>query len=374
MEFRDLKSQYKELKTSIDSAIAEVLRDSNYIMGNQVYEIEKILSEYIGVRHCITCGNGTDALNMVLMAWGVHEGHAVFVPNFTFFATAEVVAFAGATPVFVDIDMDTFNIDPLKLEASIKKVAAEGKYIPKAIIAVDLFGLPANYIKIEMVAKKYGLLLLEDGAQGFGGQIGNKRACSFGDISTTSFFPAKPLGCYGDGGAIFTNDDDTAEYLKSIRIHGKGLNKYDNVRIGLNSRLDTLQAAILKEKFKAFEKYELEAVNKVADIYTWELRDVVKTPIVPEGYYSSWAQYTIKLESMEQREMLEKKLKEKNIPTMIYYKTPLHMQKAFVDLGYKKGDFPVSEELADTVLSLPIHPYLQQADIEYICKEIKSAI
>lgn len=287
MQFRDLKEQYRVLKDDIDAAMIKVATDSNFISGQQVIELENELAEYVGVKHCITCGNGTDALTMMMMAWDIKEGDAVFVPDFTFFASGEIVSFEGATPVFYDVRKDTFNADVISLEKAIQAVIEEGKLCPKAIIAVDLFGQPADYLEIERLAKKYNLLVLEDGAQGFGGAIGGRKACSFGDAATTSFFPAKPLGCYGDGGAIFTNDDKVAEYLRSIRVHGKGSYKYDNVRIGWNSRLDTIQAAILQVKLKAFKEYEVDAVNRAAEQYTELLKDVVETPIVQEGMYSS---------------------------------------------------------------------------------------
>lgn len=373
MQFRDLKTQYQQLKPEIDAAIAEVLENANFISGRQVGELEEELAQYVGVKHCITCGNGTDALSMLMMAWNMGEEDAVFVPDFTFFASGEVVSFEGATPVFYDVCMDTFNADVTSLENAIINVLNEGKLTPRAIIAVDLFGLPANYIKLEEIAKKYKLLLLEDGAQGFGGKIGERKVGSFGDAATTSFFPAKPLGCYGDGGAIFTNDDNIAELLKSIRVHGKGSFKYDNVRIGWNSRLDTLQAAILKVKFKAFREYELEEVNRVADTYRKELMRIVKIPVVREGFYSSWAQYTLQLSSKDERDRVQKALKEKGIPTMVYYPKPMHQQVAFS--GNKMYvECPNTEKLCDTVLSLPMHPYLSNSDIQEIAMAVKLAI
>ena len=332
MQFRDLKAQYLHLKKDIDASIAEVINNTNFISGKQVNELEEQLAEYVGVKHCITCGNGTDALTLMMMAWDIKEGDAVFVPDFTFFSSGEVVSFAGATPVFYDVCKDTFNADVYSLEKSIIAVRSEGKLTPKAVIAVDLFGQPADYRSLQKICDKYGLLLLEDGAQGFGGKIGERKACSFGDAATTSFFPAKPLGCYGDGGAVFVNDDETAAYLRSVRIHGKGSFKYDNVRIGMNSRLDTLQAAILIPKFKAFCEYELDAVNKVAELYSRQLEGSVVTPEVPDDFYSSWAQYTIQLEDKEIRDRLQKELKEKDIPTMIYYPKPMHGQTAFRDV------------------------------------------
>lgn len=373
MQFRDLKAQYQALKPEIDKAISKVITDCNFISGTQVSELEKNLADYVGVKHCISCGNGTDALTMMMMAWGIKEGDAVFVPDFTFFASGEIVSFEGATPVFYDVCEDTFNADVVSLEKAIQAVIDEGKLKPKVIIGVDLFGLPANYPEIERVAEKYHLLVLEDGAQGFGGMIGERRACSFGDAATTSFFPAKPLGCYGDGGAIFTNDDDVAEYLRSIRVHGKGSFKYDNVRIGWNSRLDTIQAAILQVKFKAFAEYELKNINCVAEQYTKELEGVVKAPQIKDGFYSSWAQYTIQLESKKQRDDLQAYLKEAGIPTMVYYPKPMHMQTAFSgNKEYVKCS--VTEKLCDTVLSLPMHPYMQEKDIQILVDRVKCFI
>ncbi len=374
MQFRDLKTQYQILKPQIDEAIQSVVNEGKFIMGRQVKELEEYLAEYVGVRYCLTCANGTDALTMVLMAWNVKAGDAVFVPDFTFFATGEVVSLVGATPVFVDVDTDTFNIDPIKLEIVIKEIIKTGQLKPKAIIPVDLFGLPVNYPEIEKIARNYNLLILEDGAQGFGGMLNGQRACSFGHAATTSFFPAKPLGCYGDGGAVFTNDGELAEKLKSIRIHGKGSSRYDNVRIGMNSRLDTIQAAILQVKFQAFIDYELEKVNQIAQSYSEKLKDIVKTPIIPEGYYSSWAQYTIQLENKVQRDTLQKKLNEQGIPTMIYYPKPMHRQSAFAELSCNDGDFIVTEYLCDRILSLPIHPYLKEDSVSKVCEAISSSI
>lgn len=375
MEFRDLKRQYQVLKPQMDAAMLEVAQNCNFIGGAQVTQLEKQLAEYVGVKHCITCGNGTDALSMVMMAWGIQKGDAVFVPAFTFFASAEVIAFEGATPVFVDVEESTFNMDAEKLDEAITRVEQQGELKPRAVIAVDLFGQPADYPRIEAVCKKHGLLLLEDGAQGFGGRIGERRACSFGDAATTSFFPAKPLGCYGDGGAVFTNDDKTAEYLRSIRVHGKSsAGKYDNVRIGWNSRLDTIQAAVLLVKLEAFCRTELEAVNRAAQVYDERLSDEVRTPKVPDGFYSSWAQYTLILDSSSQREHLQKYLKEQGIPTMVYYPKPMHLQTAFAELGYQKGDFPVSESLCERVVSLPMHPYLDESDIHFVSNAVRAAL
>lgn len=374
MQFRDLRAQYSRYKEEIDLAVESVMQSTSFIGGKEVSELEEQLAEYVGTKHCISCANGTDALMLVVMAWGIKEGDAVFVPDFTFFATGEIVAFRGATPVFVDVDKVTFNIDPEKLELMIQKTIKEGQLTPKAIIPVDLFGLPANYPEIEKIAKKYNLLVLEDGAQGFGGQIKEKKACSFGDAAITSFFPAKPLGCYGDGGAIFTNDDDLAALIKSLKVHGKGTDKYDNVRIGVNSRLDTIQAAILKVKFKAFVDHELEDVNRIYHLYNERLKDIVEIPVIPEGYYSSFAQYTIKLESKAQRDGLQAKLKEQGIPSMIYYNKPMHKQGAFADMKFDEDDYVVTNNLCDTVLSLPMHPYLTGEDVDKVCTVIRKYV
>ncbi|KPM84273.1 DegT/DnrJ/EryC1/StrS family aminotransferase [Pseudoalteromonas lipolytica] len=354
MQFIDLAAQYQHLKTKIDKRIQTVLNHGHYIMGPEVQELENELSSYVGVKHAITCANGTDALTLAMMVLGIKAGDAVFCPTFTFFATAEVIAFEGATPVFVDSEEATFNICPIDLEKRIEAVIAEGKLTPKAIIAVDLFGLPANYPEIQKIADKYNLKLVEDAAQGFGGSIDGKRAGSFGDIATTSFFPAKPLGCYGDGGAVFTNNDEYAELLKSYRVHGKGKDKYDNVRIGMNSRLDTIQAAILLEKLAEFPT-ELINRNKAALDYEAQLASKYKTPQVPTGYVSSWAQYTLVSDS---RDAEMAKYKEQGIPTMVYYGTCMHEQSAFSHLGYQAGDFPTAEKLAKSVFSLPMHGYI----------------
>ncbi len=370
MEFIDLKAQYQALKKDIDEGITDVLNCGNYILGEPVKNLEKELAEYVGVKYCATCANGTDALQIALMVFDIQKGDAVFVPAFTFYSTAEVVSLVGATPIFVDVDERTFNLDIKKLEKAIEQVIQEGKLKPKAIIPVDLFGQPANFDEIAKIAQKYNLKVIEDGAQGFGGEIRKKKACSFGDISTTSFFPAKPLGCYGDGGAIFTDDEKLYELILSIRVHGKGEFKYDNVRLGLNSRLDTLQAAILLPKLKAFQEYELEKRNQFANVYTEKLKDYVKTPIMPEGFLSSWAQYTILLESQEQRDFLQVKLREADIPSMIYYPKPLHKQVVYKDYNFNLEDLKVSENLSQKVLSLPMHPYLTEELVKHICDKV----
>lgn len=367
MQFIDLAAQYQYLKSRIDQRIQNVLNHGQYIMGPEVKELEEKLAEYVGVKHAITCANGTDALTLALMALDVGEGDAVLVPTFTFFASAETVAFARATPIFVDSDIETFNICPLDLERKIQKVQAEGKVNLKVIMAVDLFGLPANYPEIRKIADKYGLKIIEDAAQGFGGSINGKQSGSFGDIATTSFFPAKPLGCYGDGGAIFTDNDEYAALIESYRIHGKGLDKYDNIRIGMNSRLDTIQAAVLLEKLSVFPQ-ELVCRNALANKYKAALFDNFNIPRVPEGYISSWAQYTLVAGSIEKRELIMTHLKEQNVPSMIYYGTCMHQQTAFKNFGYRLGDFPVAEKLAREVFSLPMHPYMSEEDYNNVVK------
>lgn len=370
MEFRDLKTQYLQNKETIDNAIQNILLGGCFIGGNSVKQLEEKLAEYVGVKHCITCANGTDALQLALMAWGIGEGDAVFVPDFTFFSTAEVVPWVGAVPIFVDVDKTTFNISPKSLEEAVQSVLRAGNFMPKAVIAVDLFGQPADFEVIRKITEKYGLLLLEDGAQGFGGKIGEKEACSFGDIATTSFFPAKPLGCYGDGGAVFTDNDEWAELIRSYKVHGKGADKYDNIRIGLNSRLDTVQAAILLAKFDHFENKEIDAVNRVAVQYSEGLADLVHIPVVQDGFVSSWAQYTIRLKNEECRNVLQAYLKECGIPSMVYYAKPLHEQKAFAESVQMEVSLENTEELCKTVLSLPMHPYMGESDVKTVCDAI----
>ncbi len=355
------------MRAEMDEALLGAARSGAYIMGPQVAELEQQLAAYVGVKHCISCANGTDALRLALMALGIGSGDAVFVPDFTFFATAEAVAMVGATPIFVDVDKDTFNIDDNDLCIKIRDNQNKG-LAPRAVIAVDLFGRPADYDSLQEVCEKYGLLLVEDGAQGFGGFLyDDRKNCSFGDISTTSFFPAKPLGCYGDGGALFTNNDDYAAMLRSLRVHGKGTDKYDNVRLGLNSRLDTLQAAVLQVKLRHFDE-ELAAVNRVADKYNCLLQGKVKTPKVPVemGWcISSWAQYTIQAEN---RDEIQARLKAAGIPSMVYYPRTMSQQTAFAHLGQKPC--PVAKRLTETVLSLPMHPYLTDEEIETIASLI----
>lgn len=379
MQFRDLSKQYEILKPQIDVAMMRVASSAHFIAGPEVKELEKTLSDYVGTKHCITCANGTDAISIAMRAWGIGKGDAVFVPDFTFFSSGECPADEGATPIFVDVDQRTYNIDSVKLEEAVKKLIAEGKYKAKAVVAVDLFGLPADYSAIKAVCEKYSLLLLEDGAQGFGGSINGKMACSFGDISTTSFFPAKPLGCYGDGGAIFTDNDEWADLIRSICVHGKDTSnpndsnsKYNNIRIGKNSRLDTIQAAVLLTKIKAFVNYELADINRVAGWYTERLKDTeFILPQIRDGFYSSWAQYTVQLPKNVERGKLQAKLKEVGIPSMVYYAKPMHLQEAFAGTDSSIAYCPVTENLCSSVLSLPIDPYKTKDDIDFIVAEIK---
>jgi len=348
-----------------------------------VKELEEKLAAYVGVMHAISCASGTDALLMALMAYGVGPGDAIFTTPFTFIATAEVISILGATPVFVDIDPKTYNIDPARLEQAIQAIKANDPSIhplpitpdlvprtsnplplrPRGIIPVDLFGLPADYDAIEKIARDHGLFVIEDAAQAFGGEYKGKKACSFGNIGCTSFFPAKPLGCYGDGGMCFTNDDDLAALLDSIRVHGKGSHKYDNARIGINGRIDTLQAAILHAKFDIFPE-EIELRQSVAARYTDLLTHYPSplTPYLPSGARSAWAQYSILAKDEAERTALMDKLKAAGIPTAIYYPKPLHLQTAFAGLGYKPGAFPFSEDAASRIFSLPMHPYLEERD------------
>lgn len=382
MQFRDLPKQYEVLKSQIDDAMVNVASGAHFISGPQVKELETALAEYVGVKHCITCANGTDAISIALRAWGIGKGDAVFVPDFTFFSSGECPADEGATPIFVDVDEHTYNLDPQKLEEAVKRIVSEGKYKARAVVAVDLFGLPADYTTIKTICEKYNLLLLEDAAQGFGGSINGKMACSFGDIATTSFFPAKPLGCYGDGGAIFTDNDEWADLIRSYCVHGKDTSnpndpnaKYNNIRIGKNSRLDTIQAAILLPKFKAFVDYELADINKVAQWYTEGLKDSgLVLPIIADGFYSSWAQYTIQLPEALNRKDIQAKLKDAGIPSMVYYAKPMHLQGAFEGTDSAVADCSVTERLCSTVLSLPIDPYKTKEDVDKVVSELKKAL
>lgn len=367
MLFIDLGAQRARIKDKINSAIAQVVESGKYILGPEVAEFEKRLADYVGVKHVIGCANGTDALMMPLMAENIGPGDAVFCPSFTFAATAEVVALVGAEPVFVDILPDTYNMDPKKLVEAIATIKKEGRLTPRAIIPVDLFGLPANYQEISAIAAKENLFVIEDAAQSIGGKHDNAMCGAFGNVGATSFYPAKPLGCYGDGGAMFTDDDDLAERLRSIYFHGKGETQYDNVRIGVNSRLDTIQAAILIHKLEILED-EMEKRAVVGERYAEGLKDVVKVPVLEKNTRSAFAQYTIEVED---RDGLKAHLQNAGIPSMIYYIKPLHLQTAYRHYPQAAEGLPVSERAANHVLSLPMHPYLEKQDQDKVIKAIR---
>lgn len=372
MEFIDLGRQYEVIKEKVNQGIQNVVESRHFIMGPEVLELEEKLARFAGRKHCLTCSSGTDALQIPLMAYELKKTDAVFVPSFTFFASAESVNLSGATPVFVDID-STFNMSIESLENEIQRVIKEGKLTPKGIIPVDLFGRSANYDAILPIAKKYGMFVLEDAAQGFGGSLHGKRNGAFGDVSATSFFPAKPLGCYGDGGAIFTDDDELYVKMKSIRVHGMGSDRYDNVRMGMNGRMDTIQAAVVLAKLDIFED-ELQARQKVAAWYTEELKDSFIVPETDPEYFSAWAQYTLKAKDEEQRSKIIAGMKEKGIPVMVYYPIPLHEQTAYKNLGYGDVKLPCCSEAAKRVFSLPMHPYLKRDEVKYICDTLKSIL
>lgn len=363
--FIDLKAQRNRIRNKIDAAIATVIDHGGFIMGREVREFENKLAAFTGARHAVSCGNGTDALQLVLMAEGIGVGDAVFVPAFTFVATAEIAPLLGATPVFVDVLPDTFNLDVDSLEAAIKMAKDQG-LTPKAVIPVDLFGQPADYPAINAIAKMHDLVVIADSAQGLGGTLNNKKSGQMADWTTTSFFPAKPLGCYGDGGAVMTDDDARAALLKSLRIHGKGGDKYDNVRVGVNSRLDTIQAAILIEKLAIFQD-ELDARDRIAKRYSKALKDVAEVPFIINGGTSAWAQYTLKLEN---RDEVQTRLKEAGVPTAIYYPIPMNRQSGYVDFPVAPAGVSVSEALAEQVLSLPMHPYLDDTTQDRIINAI----
>jgi dTDP-4-amino-4,6-dideoxygalactose transaminase len=382
MKFVDLDAQQLRIRKDLEHRILAVLDHGHYVLGPEIEVLENKLSAYVGVSHGIACASGTDALLMALMVHEIGPGDAVFTTPFSFFATAEVISLLGATPVFVDIDENSFNIDPVLLEEAIRDVANDERthpvyrsmdateiLIPKAIIAVDLFGLPADYPAINDIARKYGLAVIEDAAQSFGAELDGQKACGLADIACTSFYPAKPLGCYGDGGMCFTNDDQMAEIMRSIRIHGMGDHQYDNVRVGINGRLDTMQAAILLSKFAIFPE-EIALRNTAAKRYAAFLGNPknLKPPRVPEKTQSVWAQYSLLAESESQRDIIRSRLNQENIPTAIYYPKPLHLQKVFTPLGYKEGDFPVSESCARRIFSLPMHPYITEEDQHKIAK------
>ncbi|HWM49393.1 MAG TPA: DegT/DnrJ/EryC1/StrS aminotransferase family protein [Xanthobacteraceae bacterium] len=369
--FIDLAAQRRRLGSGIDEALARVTEHCQFVLGPEVRTLEAELAAFGGARHAITCASGTDALMLVLMARGIGPGDAVICPSFTFCATAEVAVLLGATPVFADVDAETFNVAPASVRQAIATAKARGLK-PKAVIAVDLFGLPADHDAIAAIAADEGLFVLDDAAQAFGATYKGRPVGSFGHAMATSFFPAKPLGCYGDGGAILTDDDALTEIIKSLRVHGQGADKYDNVRIGITGRLDTMQAAVLLEKLKIFPE-EIEARQRVADRYAAGLNDVATVPRLPAGYTSVWAQYTIRLPA-GRRDALADALKAEGIPTAIYYPKPLHRQTAYRQFPVVDGGLPVSEQLADEVISLPMHPYLDQPTQDRVIDAVRRAL
>jgi dTDP-4-amino-4,6-dideoxygalactose transaminase len=369
--FIDVAAQRRRLGKAIDEATTRVLNHCQFLMGPEVAAFEKELAAFCGAKHALSCSSGTDALILVLMAKGIGPGDAVFCPTFTFCATAESVALVGATPVFVDVHADTFNIDVASLKSAIATAKAKGLK-PKAVIPVDLFGLPADHDAIAEVAGAENLFVLDDAAQGFGGTYKGREIGTFGHATATSFFPAKPLGCYGDGGAVLTDDDELLSILKSVRVHGGGSDKYDNVRLGLTARLDTIQAAVLIEKLKIFGD-EIETRNRVAKRYSEALKDIATVPVVPAGYMSVWAQYTIRL-APEKRDVLAKALQAEGIPTAIYYAKPLHQQTAYRDFPVAQAGLAVSERLADEVISLPMHAYLDEPTQDRIVDAVRRAL
>lgn len=371
IEFIDLKAQQKRIKTEIDAGIAKVLAEGRYIMGPEVKEFEAKLADFGQAKHALGCANGTDALILPMLAWGIGPGDAVFCPSFTYCATAEIIAHVGATPVFVDIDRETYNMDPDSLKRAIAEVKAKGELNLRAVIAVDLFGQSANYDAIEPIARENSLRLVADSAQGFGTTLNGKHPVEWADVSTTSFFPAKPLGCYGDGGGVLTNDDETAAAIDSLRVHGKGVDKYDNVRVGLNSRLDTLQAAILLPKLAIFAD-EIERRNSVAGRYVAALKgNALRVPKVMDGVVSTWAQFTIEVPD---HAAFAAALKEKGIPTARYYPKPVHMQTAYSHYPFASDGLANTMDCIENIISLPMHPYLGVETQDKIIEAVKSAL
>ncbi len=371
LDFIDLKAQQERLRPQLMERLRRVLEHGQYILGPEVFELEERLAAYVGVRHAITCASGTDALLMTLMAWGIGPGDAVFTTPFTFVATLEVICLVGATPVLVDIDPRTYNLDPQALERSLAEFGRQPRtesLRPRAVIPVDLFGQPADYERLNALAARHGLLVLEDAAQSFGAEYRGRKAGALAHAGATSFFPAKPLGGYGDGGAIFTDDDGLAEALRSIRVHGQGRHRYEHVRLGLNGRLDTLQAAVLLCKLEIFPE-EVARRREVAERYSQALADAFITPYVAPECRPVWAQYSLQ---SPRREELRARLEAAGVPTAVYYPLPLHLQPAYAFLGYQAGDFPVSEGVAQRIFSLPMHPYLSPADQERIIRLLLS--
>jgi len=368
MQFIDLKAQQQLIRQKIEDNIKTVLDHGRYIMGPEIGELEEKLAAYVGSKHAMGCASGTDALMLALLALEIGPGDAVFTSPFTFFATGEVIALLGATPIFVDIDPVSFNLDPALLAPAIKAVQERGDLEPKVIMPVDLFGLPADYDAINRIAAEHNLAVVEDAAQAMGGEYQGRMACALGKLGCTSFFPAKPLGGYGDGGMVFCDDDDLDRILRSLRVHGQGEDKYDNVRLGINGRLDTMQAAILLAKLELLPG-EMKARQEVAQRYAELIAAsgaALTAPTVPSGYASAWAQYSVLAESQAARGEFLERLKAAGIPSAIYYPKPLHLQTAFAYLGHQAGDFPHSESAGERIFSLPMHPYLATGDQEKI--------
>ena len=375
MQFIDLKAQYRALKTEIDANIQSVLDSAQFIGGPQVKELEEKLAAFVGRKHCITCANGTDALQIAYMVAGVGEGDAVFCPDMTFISSTEPAKMFGAVSVFCDITPDTYTLCPESLERQIQAVLTEGKYTPKAVVAVDILGNPCDYDAIVPICEKYGLFLIEDAAQSFGASYKGKRACAFGHIATTSFFPAKPLGCYGDGGAIFTDDDEMNAIIRSLCVHGKGPGgKYDNVRVGMNSRLDAIQAAVLLPKLKALGDYEIDARQTVAGRYNAAFAGKLQTPFVAEGCVSAWAQYAVLAQNTEARDRIIAHLKEKNIPNMVYYPKPQHALPVFKGEPTYEEAFKNANDYCARTFSLPMHPSLEEAEQQTVIDAVLEAL
>ena len=375
MQFIDLKAQYAALKDEINANMQDVLNDAAFIGGKDVKELEAQLAAFTGRKHCITCANGTDALQLAFMALGVGEGDAVFAPDMTFISSTEPAAMFGAVSVFCDITPDTYNLDPASLERQIKAVLAEGKYTPKAVVAVDILGNPCDYDAVSAVCEKYGLALIEDASQSFGAEYHGKKTCSFGRIATTSFFPAKPLGCYGDGGAVFTDDDEINDLIRSLCVHGKGPGgKYDNIRVGVNSRLDTVQAAVLLPKLKALKDYEIDRRQEVAGRYNAAFSKDFTVPFVAEGCVSAWAQYAILAKDTQTRDRVIAHLKEKNIPNMIYYPTPQHALPVFKAEPHYGETYANANDYCARTLSLPMHPYMDAAEQQLVIDAVLEAL
>lgn len=372
MEFIDLKAQYRALQGEIDANIQRILAGAHFIGGEEVAEFEETLATYVGRKHCVTCGNGTDALQLVYMAYGIGAGDAVFCPDMTFIASVEPACMLGAAPVFCDIEPDTYNLDPVSLEAHIQSVLAEGTLRPRAVVAVDFLGNPAKYDEIGAICKKYGLLLIEDAAQGTGASYKGRKCGSFGDIATTSFFPSKPLGCYGDGGAVFTDDDAIAELLRSYKVHGKGpKGKYDNVRIGLNSRLDTLQAGVMLPKLAVLER-EIAMRQEIAERYHDAFADKLQLPVITDGCVSAYAQYCMLAKDEAQRQKILNAMAAANIPSLIYYPTPLHVLDAFAP--YPAEELPNAAHYARCNFGVPFSPYLTRDDQDAVIRTVRNAL